>query len=139
MPLRSLQVSDYMSRYPAILTPHMPIEEAVAKLIEADLTGGPVIDATKRVVGFLSEQDCLGMMLEGTYHNEQSANVEDCMSNAVLTVYDDMDVLDLAQKLGANKPKVYPVVDHNNRLVGVISRTQVLKAIHLHLKDAYRK
>lgn len=139
MPLRSLKVGDYMSRHPAILTPHMPIEEAVAKLIAADLTGGPVIDATKRVVGFLSEQDCLGMMLEGTYHNEQSANVEDCMNNAVLTIFDDMDVLDLAQKLGANKPKVYPVVDHNNRLVGVISRTQVLKAIHLHLKDAYRK
>lgn len=139
MPLRSLKVSDYMSRYPAVLTPHMPIEEAVAKLIAADLTGGPVVDVNKQVVGFLSEQDCLGMMLEGTYHNEQSANVEDCMSSAVLTVYEDMDVLDLAQKLGANKPKLYPVIDYTNRLVGVISRTQVLKAIHSHLKQAYLK
>lgn len=137
MPLRSLKVSDYMSRHPAILTPQMPIEEAVAKLIKADLTGGPVIDDAKRVIGFLSEQDCLAMMLEGTYHKEQSANVADCMSSEVLTVNGDMAILDLAQLFGSNRPKVYPVVDYNNRLIGVISRTQVLKAIDLHLKDSY--
>lgn len=138
MPLRSLKVADYMSRHPAILTPDMPIEQAVAKLIEADLTGGPVIDANKRVVGFLSEQDCLAMMLEGTYHKEQSATVADCMSPEVLTVNSDMAVLDLAQQFGSNRPKVYPVVDYNNRLVGVVSRTQILKAIHLHLNDSYQ-
>lgn len=137
MPLRSLKVGDYMSRHPAILTPGMPIEEAVAKLIKADLTGGPVIDESKRVVGFLSEQDCLAMMLEGTYHKEQSATVSDCMSHEVLTVNSDMAILDLAQQFGSNRPKVYPVVDYNDRLVGVISRTQVLKAIDLHLQDSY--
>lgn len=137
MPLRSMKVGDYMSRHPAILTPGMPIEEAVTKLIDADLTGGPVIDDTKRVVGFLSEQDCLAMMLEGTYHKTQSATVADCMSSEVLTVNGDMAVLDLAQQFGSNRPKVYPVVDYNNRLIGVVSRTQILKAIHLQLKDSY--
>ena len=138
MSLRSLKVADYMSRYPANLTPDMPIEEAVGKLLAAELIGGPVINAEQQVVGFLSEQDCLAMMLEGTYHNEQSATVADCMSGQALTVNSDMAVVDLAQQFGANRPKVYPVVDYNNRLVGVISRTQVLKAIHLHLNDSFQ-
>lgn len=77
------------------------------------------------------------MMLEGTYHNEQSATVADCMSAQVLSVNMDMAIVDLAQQFGANRPKVYPVVDYQQKLVGVISRSQVLKAIHLHLKDAF--
>lgn len=139
MAIRSLKVGDYMSRHPAVLTPNMPIEEAVEKLLRANLTGGPVIDEHKKVVGFLSEQDCLAMMLEGTYHKEQSANVSDCMSHEVVTVNADTGILDLAQQFGASRPKVYPVVDYSNRLVGVIARTQVLRAIDLHLRDSYSK
>lgn len=52
MPLRSLKVADYMSRHPAVLKPSMPIEEAVARLIDAQSIGGPVIDDLKQVVGF---------------------------------------------------------------------------------------
>lgn len=137
MSLRSMKVADYMSRHPAVLKPEMPIEHAVANLIEASSIGGPVVDDTQRVVGFLSEQDCLAMMLDGTYHQEQAATVADCMSAEVLTVNLDMAVLDLAQLFGSNRPKVYPVVDYNDRLVGVVSRTQILKAIHLHFNDSY--
>ncbi|WP_241974288.1 CBS domain-containing protein [Aliidiomarina minuta] len=137
MTIRSLKVGDYMSRHPAVLTATMPIEEAVDKLLKADLTGGPVVDLNKKVVGFLSEQDCLAMMLEGTYHKEQSATVADCMSAEVVTVNADTAILDLAQQFGSNRPKVYPVVDYQGKLVGVISRTHVLKAINLHLQDSY--
>lgn len=137
MPLRSLKVADYMSRHPAVLTANMPIEEAVCKLLETDLTGGPVVDETKSVIGFLSEQDCLAMMLEGTYHKEQSATVADCMSPVALTVNSDTAIVDLAQQFGSNRPKIYPVVDYSHKLVGVISRTHVIRAIALHLNDSY--
>lgn len=137
MPLRSLKVGDYMSRHPAVLTPNMPIEEAVERLLNASLAGGPVIDENKRVVGFLSEQDCLAHMLEGTYHKERSATVADCMHTEVVTVNSDSAVLDLAQQFGSNRPKIYPVVDYQNRLQGVITRTQVLRALDLHLRDSY--
>lgn len=137
MAIRSLKVGDYMNRHPAILTLNMPIEKAVDELLKANLIGGPVVDDKKRVVGFLSEQDCLAMMLEGTYHKEQSAAVQDCMSPGVLTVNIDTAIVDLAQQFGSNRPKIYPVVDHANHLVGVVTRTHVLRAIALHLKDSY--
>ncbi|WP_194755561.1 CBS domain-containing protein [Aliidiomarina indica] len=135
--MRSMKVQDYMNRHPVKFTRDMPVETAVAMLIAANQSGGPVVDDDKQVIGFLSEQDCLAMMLEGTYHKEQSATVADCMANEVLTVNSDMAILDLAQQLGHKRPKVYPVVDYAKQLVGVISRTDVLRAIDLHLRDSY--
>ncbi|RUO36580.1 CBS domain-containing protein [Aliidiomarina sanyensis] len=135
--MRSVKVQDYMNRHPVKFTRSMPVETAVSMLVSANQSGGPVIDEHGAVIGFLSEQDCLAMMLEGTYHKEQSATVEDCMSAEVVTVNSDMAILDLAQQLGNQRPKVYPVVDYANQLVGVISRTDVLRAIDLHLRDSY--
>jgi len=37
-----------------------------------------------------------------------------------------------------NKPKVYPVVDDQQNLIGIISRTDVLRAIDLHLRSGYK-
>jgi len=135
--MRSMKVQDYMNRYPVVFSPKMPIEEAVERLVNAHQTGGPVVDDKKAVVGFLSEQDCLQMLLEGVYHKSQSATVEECMHETVLTVNSDMAIVDLAQQLGKNKPKIYPVVDYSNKLVGVITRADILRAIDLHLKDSY--
>ncbi|RUO22317.1 CBS domain-containing protein [Aliidiomarina iranensis] len=137
--MRSIKIKDYMNRHPLKFTRKMPVEEAVALLVSANQSGGPVVDQNAQVIGFLSEQDCLQMMLKGTYHNEQSANVEDCMSAEVLTVNVDTAIVDLAQTLGSNKPKVYPVVDYEGQLVGVISRTDVLRAIDLYQRESHGK
>ncbi|MCH8491978.1 MAG: CBS domain-containing protein [Idiomarina sp.] len=137
--MRSIKICDYMNRHPLKFKREMPIEEAVELLVAANQSGGPVVDDNKQVIGFLSEQDCLVKMLKDTYHNEQSATVEDCMSAQVLTVNMDMAVVDLAQSLGSDKPKVYPVVDYEQQLVGVISRTDVLRAIDLHHRDGHGK
>ncbi|CUS48915.1 CBS domain-containing protein [Idiomarinaceae bacterium HL-53] len=138
--MRSLKVSEYMNRHPITFTPSMAIEDAVSRLLGAQQSGGPVINERRELIGFLSEQDCIMMMLEGTYHQEQSATVADCMSkHAPVTVSDEMAIVDLAQQLGSGKPKLYPVVDEMNCLVGVINRTDILRAIDLHLQDAYAK
>ena len=62
-----LKVADYMNRYPVTFTADMPVEMAVDRLIRGRQTGGPVIDKHKKIVGFISEQDCLQRMLTSTY------------------------------------------------------------------------
>ena len=134
-----LKVADYMHRHPVTFTADMPVEMAVDRLIRGRQTGGPVINADKKIIGFLSEQDCLQRMLMSTYHDQQSARVADLMQTNVLTVKPYDGIIDLAQVMLKAKPKLYPVVDDDGHLLGIITRTDVLAAIDKELHSHYGK
>jgi CBS domain-containing protein len=85
-------------------------------------------------VGFVSEQDCLRKLLVSSYHCEGSLIVDEFMHAPPLTVAETDSVVNVAELMVTQKPKIYPVVDAQNRLVGMLSRHQVLKA----LKDTRR-
>lgn len=134
-----LKVSDYMNRYPVTFTIDMPVEMAVDRLIKGRQTGGPVIDDKKRIIGFISEADCLQRMLMSTYHDQQASRVSDVMNPAVLTVKPYDGIIDLAQLMLQTKPKLYPVVDDDGYLLGIITRSDVLTAIDKELHSHYGK
>ncbi len=138
--MQSHKIADYMNHRPVIFTARMSIETAVEKLLTSGQRGGPVVDDNNRVIGFISEHDCLEAMLRDTYHKEQSATVGDCMyCGDVLTVAGYENITDLAQRMDRKRPKIYPVLDENRKLIGIITRTDVLKAINLQLRDSYSK
>ncbi|MEH6452996.1 MAG: CBS domain-containing protein, partial [Psychromonas sp.] len=105
------------------------IQNAVTKLLNSKEIGGPVIDERKHVIGWLSEQDCLAKMIEASYYCELAALVEDVMVHTPLFVSQDMSIVDLAQQMLLTKPKIYPVVDEDNRYIGLIARKDVLRGI----------
>jgi predicted transcriptional regulator len=135
--MESLSVGDYMNKHPVTFTTEMPVVEAVERLLGSHQTGGPVIDLKNKVVGFLSEQDCLAQMLASSYYNEQISLVKDIMRSEVLSIKPYMSVLELAQQMLKEKPKFYPVVDDDGYLLGSINRTAVLNAIDVQFKDGY--
>ncbi|MCW8091980.1 CBS domain-containing protein [Alteromonas sp. ASW11-130] len=137
--MESLQVSDYMNTHPVKLGVEMPVAEAVEKLLQSGQTGGPVVDAKGKVVGFVSEQDCLQRMIESSYYREQVCRVKEVMTSPALTVKPYSSVLELAQMLLLSKPRIYPVVDDDSVLVGTINRAAVLRAIDLQLRSGYQK
>ena len=137
--MESIKVADYMNRRPVTLKTDMTIAEAVGRFLHSHQIGGPVIDNEKRVVGFLSEQDCLAHMLGATYHGESHSTVKELMHGSPLTTTPDASVLDLAQQMKGNKPKIYPVIDEKNRLLGVITRSDVLKAMDVNLHSMYER
>ncbi len=134
-----LKVADHMDRHPVTFDLAMTLEAAVDRLVKSGKIGGPVVNAQQQVIGFLSEQDCLAKMLIDSYHDQMSANVSDVMRSEVITVSAETSIIELAQLMLKPKPKLYPVVDENQRLMGVISRSDVLKAIDLELHSHYRK
>lgn len=137
--MESLKVSDYMNPRPVLFTAEMPVAEAVEKLLNCRQTGGPVVDDNRQLVGFLSEQDCLKQMVESSYYREQVARVKDIMHTDVISIKPYASVIDLAQQMLGDKPKLYPVVDDGQKLLGTIARHQVLKAIDVQLHDGYRQ
>ncbi|MBT0587228.1 CBS domain-containing protein [Alteromonas oceanisediminis] len=135
--MESLLVSDYMNNRPVKLHIDMPVAEAVELLVQSKQIGGAVVDSHMKVVGFLSEQDCLAQMITSSYYREQVCRVADIMKSEVLSVKPYSSVLNLAQQMLKAKPKVYPVVDDDGILVGSINRTEVLNAIDVQLRSGY--
>ncbi|MCE9687717.1 CBS domain-containing protein [Shewanella sp. AS16] len=137
--MESLKISDYMNRHPVTFTTDMTVAQAVELFLKAKQIGGPVIDEHRHVIGFLSEQDCLKKMIEATYLNEYHEVVGDIMHLEPLTVHANGSVLDIAQQMTHAKPKIYPILDENEQLIGVINRSDVLRAIDNQLKSMYEK
>jgi CBS domain-containing protein len=123
-----------MDHYPVTFTAEMAIEEASSLFLKTKQIGGPVIDDSGKVIGFLSESDVLAKMLETIYYNEHVAEVADLMRTDVLTMKPHDTMIELGQVMLKNKPKVYPVVDDDGSLLGTICRSDVLHAIDKHLR-----
>lgn len=136
--MESLRVSDYMNHHPVTFKAEMPVAEAVERLLDTHQMGGPVLDDKNKLVGFVSEQDCLKQMIESTYFREQVARVKDIMRTEVLTIKPYDSVLELAQQMLGEKPKIYPVLDDDGDLLGIIGRTDILNAIDVQLRDGYK-
>lgn len=133
--MNNLQVSHFMTGKSIFFKKEMTIESAVEKLLKSKYIGGPVIDETGRVIGWLSEQDCLAKMLEASYYCELAALVEDAMAPIGLVVKPDMSIVDLALQMLTEKPKIYPVVDEQNKFIGLITRKDVLAAMNKQLES----
>ncbi|CAM2970606.1 CBS domain-containing protein [Vibrio rarus] len=126
--MQSLKVKDYMSHQAVTFTPTMSLSAALEKVLNSAHVGGPVIDEQEHVVGFLSEQDLLDKLIKVSYHCQDTHIVSDCMYKEVLSVTPETSIIELADMMKIGKPKVYPVID-GEKLVGIISRSDVLKAV----------
>lgn len=127
--LHSVTVKDYMAASLVTFTPEMDVMEAIALLLEKGISGAPVVDKLGDIVGILSEKDCLRVALQAGYNQERAGRVSEFMSPNVVTVDADTSIMDVAKMFLESPFKRYPVVDDGNRLVGQISRSDVLKAI----------
>lgn len=128
MSLKSALVKDYMSGKLVTFSPHTDVLDAIHELVRHRIAGAPVVDDHGNLVGMLSEFDCMKVVLTAGYHNEPGGPVADLMARDVKTVNADMSVIDLAQLFMESGFRRYPVVK-DNRLVGQISRRDVLRAL----------
>ncbi|AAO10451.1 CBS domain-containing protein [Vibrio vulnificus] len=135
--MNSLKVKDYMTLQAVTFTVDMSLSAALNKVMKSVVMGGPVINEKEEVIGFLSEQDLLDKLVKASYHCQDSYTVGECMHSDVLSVSSDMSIIELADMMKVGKPKMYPVVD-NKKLVGVITRRDVLKAIGQSLDDCFK-
>jgi len=122
-------VSDYMTTKLISFTPDQNIREVIETIIANKISGAPVINNDKELVGIISEKDCLRVILDDVYHNlpPSERNVSNYMSKKVVTVDESMDVVALANLVLNSNVRRYPVVKHG-KLVGLVSRRDILRA-----------
>lgn len=129
--MTSILVKDYMQANVQAIKAEASVREVVEHLLKWSITGAPVVDDTMRLIGFVSEQDCIKEMLNSAFYAENSALVTSIMRRDVLGVTPDTSILEIAETMLGNKPKNYPVVEHG-KLVGLINRRHILQALKQH-------
>ena len=113
------------------------IKTVVNLLYEHGITGAPVIDDNHKLLGFISEKDCIGKLLSAAYYCDQMPTVEEMMTKVVITVTPDDKLVDVAQMMVNSAPKLYPVIE-NERCVGVISRADIMQALFTHVDHCFK-
>jgi len=126
--LSVLKAEDCMTRMLVTAGPDMDAHEAINLLLKHEISGMPVVDETGKLVGILSEKDCIEPLLDAEYHELPPALVRDLMSTELTTVTPDTDVLKVADLFVNSGLRRLPVLDKDH-LVGQISRRDVLRAI----------
>ncbi len=125
--IQSIIIKDYMSASLVTFTPSMDVMNAIDVLVKNRISGAPVIDNHGNLIGLLSEKDCMKVAIQAGYYEELGGRVEDYMTKNVITVESESSVLEVAKLFMEKGPRRYPVVE-DNRLVGQISRRDVLRA-----------
>ena len=121
-------VRDIMSRDCYRVSPNASITTLAKGLALHRLPGAPVVDDADRLVGFISEQDVMGRVLDSIYHDDEAPLVKEMMRHEVLSVSPNKSITDLAQEMLGPKPKIYPVVEQQ-RLIGIVTRRDILIAL----------
>lgn len=126
--LQKVLVKDYMARHLVTLQPDHEVMHAVHTLIENNISGAPVIDKDGKLAGVLTEKDCMQVILDATYYSEYGGLVSDFMTTEVEVMDAEDSIVEAAERFINKRYHRYPVLD-NNRLVGQISRGDVIRAL----------
>jgi CBS domain-containing protein len=130
-----------MTRELITASPETTFKEAVRLLEDNRISGLPVVGRDGKLVGIVSEADLLNKaekrepdayVLESRRHRldrsrASALDVASAMSRDIVSVRPDSPIAFAAREMHARGFKRLPVVDAEGRLVGIVSRGDVLK------------
>ncbi|KUG05104.1 cbs domain protein sometimes clustered with yjee [hydrocarbon metagenome] len=146
-----MRARDIMTHDVLVAKPNDSVEEVARILLENKISGIPVVDADRKVLGIISEKDLIIkagelkvpfyitlfdsiIFLENTmrFNNDlkkyTALKVKDAMTTKVVAVDEDEPVSNIVKLMQAKKVNRVPVLRHE-KLVGIITRNDILKAM----------
>jgi CBS domain-containing protein len=126
-------VREFMDRHVQTISPDLDIMNAVDFLLEKRVTGAIVADGKGKLAGILTEFDCLRLLTHGDARGEAPrGKVRDFMTAQVQTIPPTMDIYYCAGLFMDVSFRRFPVVE-DGKLVGAITRFDLLRAVHRYL------
>lgn len=154
-----MKVQEIMTKDVLTVQPETPVND-VARLMGArDISGVPVVDEAGQVVGIITELDLIvrntrlemprfievldwgRIPLEWPTHLRErlrhmlGAKARDVMTEKVVTVTPDAEVEELAELMVKRRVNPVPVVDAEGRLVGIVSRADIVDMMAARLDE----
>ncbi len=141
------RVKEFVTRDTVTLGVGDSIHEALELMSENRVSALPVVDSKNRCVGIFSTSDLVDMtrdtdddlrdlnlvdlstkrfLVDKLAHSLGNEKVQGFMSEAVVTVGMETLIGKAAQEMLRNQVHHLPVVDHDDRLIGIISTMDIL-------------
>lgn len=152
---QGMAVSNIMTRKLITVTADTAIEE-ISKLIIANrISGVPVVDSDNRVVGMVTQSDIIfrqihneptfaattedlvllkeGMKAEKRFGAGNTA--KDIMTSPVITAHENDSIREVVELITKEKIKRVVIVDEEGRLVGIVSKMDIVRALGFEAKN----
>ncbi len=128
-------VEEFMDKTFVTLKKDMDVYHAVDILLDRGITSAVVVDDFNRIIGILSEKDCMTLLTKGHYHQLPSGKVSDFMTERVVTISGSTDIFKVADMFLKHFFRRLVVADEDNKMIGQITRRDLLKIIRLWRKE----
>ncbi|MEM3737175.1 MAG: CBS domain-containing protein [Candidatus Bathyarchaeia archaeon] len=125
MPITT-KVKDAMRVKVVTISPQNTVKEAI-KLMTDNAIGSVVVVEAGEIAGILTERDCIRKCLAAG--KELTTKIGDVMSKPVVTVNQDASLSEAVELMRRKMIRRLPVVDKANKLVGILTSDDVLRAI----------
>ncbi len=137
-----MKLRDLMTRDVITIGPEAPLKEAARRMLEASVSGLPVTDADGMLVGMITEADFVATeadrrqkrpagLLRFLYSDAELPSRErlvgDVMTKDLIVLGPEADHAEAARLMQTEGVKRIPVVDETDRVVGIVSRSDVLR------------
>ena len=143
-----MRATDIMARHVVAATPAMTVQDAARLMINNHISGIPIVDGDRQLVGIVTEGDLLRRAETGTerrrsrwsewflpnsrlaaeYIQSHARRVADVMSRDVVSVTELATLGAIADLMETRRIKRVPVL-HDGKLVGVVSRADLLRVL----------
>lgn len=150
-----ITVADLMTKDVVTVKKESSLEEAARRLTGLRISGMPVVDDKDIVIGVVGELDLISaaggergsavknvfrrMLGEPVPSRKQGDHVGDVMSAPPITIRPEADIREAAHILESHRIKRLPVVDEFGRLIGVISRADIVRGMSKSMHGAKGK
>jgi CBS-domain-containing membrane protein len=128
-----LAVASVMTTRVVTVEPKTPYRELVAKMTEARVRAVPVVDRRGQPIGVVSRAD---LSPQQRWHRSPESTAAELMTTSVRAIHADEPVSFAARQLAKFRLRRLFVVDWDGRLVGVVTRRDLLQVVRLPLPAA---
>lgn len=143
-----MKVKDIMVKNVTTLSPNMFVKDAAKRLSELEISGLPVVDENGKLVGMFTEKDILKAILPSyiekvgkfVYEDDtkgikkkletlSNTKIREIMRKEVVTINEDTSCSEAARIMLTQKVRRIPVIDKENRVLGIVARCDILRVL----------
>jgi CBS domain-containing protein len=154
-----MHVKDFMIKEAITVLPEASIKEVMKTFVEKKIGGVPIVDSGGKLLGIVTDGDILRAIKPVDHHIQnyftysiliEEINLESRMSEMknlsiikiaktrnIVTIHPEDELKKVVQLLSKHHFKKLPVVDDENRVVGVLSRGDVIRKIQMTILEGW--